>query len=269
MLTDKIYHALVSFPKAKRQLARVLHRLPHRRRIVERRGQHLIVDPSELSGFYLYYEREYDDRVFDFLDGVIGRYRLAIDIGANIGVYTCYFAARVAQVVAFEPDSIPYERLLRNLALNGLSNVAVHRLCVGRETGTVKFLSGDSRNRGIGSTIGAAAGGSEFPACSLDDFFRAPLGPCLIKMDIEGAEWLALQGARRLLSAADAAIDILLEVHPDQLRTIGVGIGELRSLLSEFGYACWAIGPRGLAALPADDTAERFWWASRNGPPQG
>ncbi|MEP7030141.1 MAG: FkbM family methyltransferase [Pseudolabrys sp.] len=265
MLTDKIYHALVSLPKAKRQFARVVRRLPHRLRIVEHHGQRLIIDPSEISGFYLYYEQSYDDIIFKFLDTVIGRYSQALDIDANFGVYTCFFAARVPRVIAFEPDAIPNAWLKRNLALNHFGNVVVEALCIGRSTGMVKFAIGsDARNSGVGSTIDADASSVEYPASSLDDFFAEPLGRCLIKMDIEGAEWDALQGARRLLDAPEASIDILLELHPDYLRKLGVGVRDIRTYMAELGYVSFGIGPQGLIPLREDETEERFLFLTRN-----
>ncbi len=47
------------------------------------------------------------------------------DIGANIGLYTCYAAkARGCRVVAFEPSIFNLELLARNISLNGLTSKA-------------------------------------------------------------------------------------------------------------------------------------------------
>jgi hypothetical protein len=62
-----------------------------------------VVDPSELHGFYLYYEREYDDYTFSFLGDRLAGFARALDIGANIGVCTSFLAARMDKVDAFEP----------------------------------------------------------------------------------------------------------------------------------------------------------------------
>ncbi|MEI9803363.1 MAG: FkbM family methyltransferase [Pseudolabrys sp.] len=241
-----------------------MRRLPHRRRTVDMRGQQLSIDPSESSGFYLYYEREYDDQIFNFLNSIIGRYVVALDIGANIGVYTCYLAARVPQVIAFEPDPAVCAWLRSNLALNRLNNVTVHQACVGREKGMVKFFSAEDRNSGIGSMIDAPGASREMPCVCLDDLFQPPFGPCLIKLDIEGAEWLALQGARRLLSAPDVSVDILMEVHPEQLQKAGVSLHDLHALLAQMGYQIFGIGTGGLIPLPPQARGERFWWATRS-----
>lgn len=103
MITYAIYRALARVPALKRQFRRIVKRLPHRNRLVEHPGLRMVVDPSELSGFYLYYDREYDDHVFRFIQERAGRYRRAVDLGANIGVYTAFLAGRIARVDAFEP----------------------------------------------------------------------------------------------------------------------------------------------------------------------
>src|SRR6266487_6593874 len=107
-------------------------------RVIEQRGQRLIVDPTELSGYYLYYEQAYDREVFDFLETVMSDYSRVLDVGAKIGVYTVFFAARVPPVDAFEPVREVVPRLTENIALNRFSNVALHEVCVSGDDGTVQ-----------------------------------------------------------------------------------------------------------------------------------
>lgn len=264
MLTDRLYRALGRFPAARSQFKRVVRRLPHRSRMVERLGQRLIVDPSELSGFYLYYEREYDDSLFAFLDTMVSKYGCALDVGANMGIYTCYFAARVPKVLAFEPDKDLCVRIRANLALNNLSNVTLHEACVGLTSGIVTFYPASQTNNGVGSIIGTSGRSVECRSVCLDDILPVVrTEPCLIKMDIEGAEWLALQGARRALSEPGPAVDILLEVHPPQLERLGVSVERLRGLFLDLGYSLFGITSEGLVKLDNSDRAQRFWWATR------
>src|SRR5437660_12787775 len=68
MITNTLYRSFARWPHAQKQVRRVLSRLPPRRRLVDHFGLHLLVDPTELSGYYLYYERAYDVEVFRFLD---------------------------------------------------------------------------------------------------------------------------------------------------------------------------------------------------------
>jgi FkbM family methyltransferase len=225
-------------------------------------GQRLWVDPSELHGFYLYYEREYDDYIFSFLGDRLAGFARALDIGANIGVYTSFLAARLEKVDAFEPETSVLPELRANLELNGLTHVTIHATCVAHVSGKVNFESPDKANGGIGKIVEGY--GIEYPCVTLDDFFGSSIGEaCFIKLDIEGGEWLALQGARRVLSYPKVPVSLLIEVHPEQITSLGGSVTELKSLLQSMGYHVYALTPAGVHTLTAALNA-RFWWASSN-----
>jgi FkbM family methyltransferase len=264
LLTDRLYRYLGALPTVQAQARRIVKKLPHRLRVVERRGQRLIVDPSELSGFYLYYEREYDDFVFNFFDKIIYGYSTAFDIGANIGAYTCYFAARVDRVIAFEPEPSLCAWLGKNIALNSLTNVVVHEACVGLADGAVDFFPADKRNFGTGNIVAGTGTVIQRPCTSLDKLMAtASFGPSIIKMDIEGAEWLALQGARQVLTRPDLRVDLLIEIHPKEIEGLGGSTQDLRELLLELGYSTMALTPQGLHSFEPSGAEQRFWWVTR------
>ena len=85
--------------------------------------------------------------------------------------------------------------------------------------------------------------------------------PLLIKMDIEGAEWLALQGARRCFTERKTPLAILIEVHPEQIQELGGTVRRLQSLLEDFRLSVKGLLPSGLLPLRAADEY-RFWWAT-------
>ena len=74
----------------------------------------------------------------------------------------------------------------------------------------------------------------EVPVVALDDFF-AEQGflPDLVKMDIQGGEWLALRGMTRLL-AARKPLAILTEIWPAGLERMG---GSARAYLDALAEA--------------------------------
>ena len=267
MLTDTIYQSLKSVPSLQRQFKRVVLKLPHRQRLVNHFQCKLWVDPAELHGFYLYYEREYDDYIFEFLltqvRNLQSKYHRAIDIGANIGIYTTFLAQISDHVDAFEPEKQVLAGLRKNLSLNGINNVAIHEKCVGQFSGNVGFTSPDKHNQGVGS-ISLESGINQVPCITLDDFLSGVLSEsCLIKMDIEGGEWLALQGAREALTQRKAPVSILLEVHPEEIERLGGTVKELKQLLESMRLEVSALTPQGLKPLPDHENWDfRFWWAS-------
>jgi FkbM family methyltransferase len=135
------------------------------------------------------------------------------DIGANIGLYSCYAAkARGCRVIAFEPSVFNLELLARNIFVNGLtSKVTIVPLplfeCVAEST--LNMTS--TQWGGALSTFGADYG---FDGTTLNPVFEfrtvgLPMDECVtklavplpefIKMDVDGIEHLILRGGAEVL----------------------------------------------------------------------
>jgi FkbM family methyltransferase len=123
-----------------------------------------------------------------------------LDIGANIGNHTVFFAAVLgARVHAFEPFQ-PSLRLLEiNLAANGIEGqVQLHPCALGAEDGGGRVLA--PRLPANPGTVRVAAGGDDVPIQRLDGLdLPGPVG--LLKIDVEGAEADVLDGGRALIAA--------------------------------------------------------------------
>jgi FkbM family methyltransferase len=160
------------------------------------------------------------------------------DVGAHSGFF-CLISARFVgpsgSVVAIEADPQNASVLRANIARNRLPQVTVLEVAIWSSSGHVTFEQApDASNRTQGRVAdNAIAGGVRIsiPAVRLDDlvFNQGQRPPDLIKMDVEGAEWDALQGARRLLS--ELKPKLLCEIHDPRQ------IGEIRAYLEQFGYA--------------------------------
>lgn len=129
----------------------------------------------------------------------------ALDIGANTGFYTLAFSRLVGkdgQVWAFEPLAENVCHLLQHVKLNRLRNVTVVQAAVGAQSSIVEFHI--AQNNSMGSIANGSEqilGGYKVPVVSLDALVQEQkiAVPDLIKMDIEGTESLALEGAKMLL----------------------------------------------------------------------
>jgi FkbM family methyltransferase len=262
MITDALYRSLGFSPAMQRQAKRVLARLPHRERLVHRFGQKLWVDPADVQGFFFYYDRDGDDWILEFLCRSASGYSHVLDVGANIGAYTVFFAARARMVDAFEPDPRLAAKLRRNLQVNSLENVRLHECCIGAEVGEVRFAPADGKNEGIGHIAKNGEPGQLCRCVTLDAALAGIDDPCLVKIDIEGGEWLALGAGSRELATRKAATAILLETHPGEVALLGGSLERLQEILERMGFRVSALTPQGLAPL-ADPAAHRFWWAER------
>jgi FkbM family methyltransferase len=161
-----------------------------------------------------------------------------IDGGANIGGYALLAASIVGptgRVDAFEPAPLAAERLRENVVRNHLQNVVqVHELALGATAGTgLLSLDWDMSNRLIGSAKDLPGGSQEVLVGTLDDNLVGDYAAG--KLDIEGGEMAALQGAERHLSTANPPVWIL-EAFENQLRKVGSSRGELLSLLRDHEF---------------------------------
>src|SRR5262249_61096634 len=116
---------------------------------------------------------------------------------------------------ACQPMGAAFRHLVRNLELNGLTNVAAQQLGLWDQAGATLSLQGPPAL--ASSTPAEQAPGEErIPAVTLDDYVASrrleKVG--LIMLDIEGSEERALLGARRLLARPwPDAPHLVFEIH--------------------------------------------------------
>jgi FkbM family methyltransferase len=159
-----------------------------------------------------------DDRYnFGALQRLVRKGDVVFDLGANIGLYSRFLAqcCGASHVYAFEPSPANLELLAENLKIGGCSSrVTVLPYAVGNADGTLEFQIDDltSNSGTLDVVTGGAASQSRaqyglpprtvsVQAVRLDTMLQrgeTPL-PRVIKVDIEGAEALALDGARELM----------------------------------------------------------------------
>lgn len=118
----------------------------------------------------------------------------------------------IAAVAAFEPDLTNFAKLSRFLAQNQHISQAYLWPC-GVYSGNVQ-LSFET-GQGMGSSISKT--GTTFIQCVALDDVLPHFAPNLIKMDIEGAEYAALLGARKLIAAYQPGLAVSLYHRPEHL----------------------------------------------------
>lgn len=171
-----------------------------------------------------------------------------VDVGAHWGYFSLIAAARVGasgQVIAVEADPRVFATLQRTLSLNPGLNVEALNVAAAAEPGTLILNGYDERgdNWGI-SSVATSQGGAAFEvrAETLDDLLdRSGVTEVgLLKMDIEGAEVLALRGCERLLRERRIR-SLLLELHPPQIAALQSTVQEVIGGLRKNGFRLWAV----------------------------
>lgn len=124
----------------------------------------------------------------------------------------------IESIVAFEPDLNNYKKLVENCA----SLSAICLPCgVGRTAGVLRFDSGE----GEGSRV-SDSGDTVIQICSIDETLEN-WSPTLIKMDVEGAEYDAIQGAKRTISQCRPGLAISAYHTLDDLWRLGLAINDI------------------------------------------
>jgi FkbM family methyltransferase len=140
--------------------------------------------------------------------------QLVLDIGANIGYFTLLLAKQVGpegKVIAFEPFPKIFEVLKENVALNGYQNVVLESKAVADRTGPVSLSQKGKEPLSTVESI-VSGPGITVQAVALDDYFDGRRDRIdFIKVDVEGAESLVLEGMHNVLSR-DRPI-LLVELH--------------------------------------------------------
>jgi len=216
--------------------------------------------------------KAYTDRVErQLLRKILFPGAVAVDAGANIGIYSQFLSHRVGPsgvVLSFEPSPKNFMRL--RSATRKLPNIHVYQAAVGERTGKTMLYLSDKLNvdHRAYPTEGDARRALQIEMMALDDCFKPGERVDLIKIDIQGYELHALQGAKRILEE-NPEIKLLLEFWPYGLKQTGAKWGDLIEMLRGFGMDLMLIEANGL--IPFDARAVRSdvgWYvnlfASRN-----
>lgn len=141
---------------------------------------------------------EFSQGEMDLLGQVIGPGQVVLDIGANIGTHTVFFAQKVGPagtVLAFEPQRVLFQILCGNVALGSLTNVHTRQAAVGSQAGTVSVPTLNYAGAGNfgGVSLEGQVHGENVSLLTVD---QLGLTAChLIKIDVEGMESDVLAGA--------------------------------------------------------------------------
>jgi FkbM family methyltransferase len=184
--------------------------------------------------------RAYEPAVTRAVEAVLRPGMTFLDVGANIGYFSLLAASCVGpsgKVFAFEPSQTNVKLLHASRVLNGFENVEVFPLAAGREW-ELSFYDA-SHSNGWVSPI-ASKPEDLLPRAVV---LTAPLATILpadrridmIKIDVEGAEYQALQGARAILERDHPPI--VSEFSPPALESIsGVSGAVYLEFLTALGY---------------------------------
>lgn len=187
-----------------------------------------------------------------FLTNHIGAGDTVIDIGANIGFYSLISANIVGpsgRVIGFEPMPFLHHHAAKSAQENAFQHCILHNVALGIETGSAQLVYAPGSPNWGGAFL--SFDGSVLPdhACEtvrvhrLSEYLEG-VRPNLVKIDIEGGEYLVMSEAKDIIAATKPII--LSEIHSAQLRRVsGVSSAEYIELIKGIGYRCFEISSSG------------------------
>jgi len=168
-----------------------------------------------------------------------------LDLGGFVGEFALAAAAHGCEVVSVEANAEQAQMLATSAELNHFDALRVVHAAVGDRTGTVSF---ESRGPYGQVTHGEPGAGRDLVTQLTVDSLVTALGwdnIDFVKMDIEGSEAAALEGASRLLSGPDAPA-LLIESNTFVLRDLSSDPAVLLRQVEEFGYTLYRVSPAGI-----------------------
>ena len=152
------------------------------------------------------FRRNYEPEVGAILQAAAGHAHVFYDAGANKGYWSVFASTLFQQIIAIEASSTTYEVLSENT--EALRNVSRHQAAVysrSHEKLTFVNVHNSHASARLGKEASNADQTEKVETVAIDDLI-APEQKALIKLDVEGAEIAAIDGANRALSGGAVLI---------------------------------------------------------------
>ena len=193
---------------------------------------------------YVYYFGVWEPHLTAWLNRSISDGDTIIDVGANVGYITLLASERVGpkgRVVAFEASPEIFTSLQENLHLNHVQNVRAVNIAVTDAPGVVTVYHSTADNVGRTNVLRGEEGwGSttEVGAAPLVDLLTTDefASARIVKIDVEGAEWLVTRGMIPLLERGRRDLEVVVEVDPHRLAGQGLSAAQLLRLFQTRGF---------------------------------
>ncbi|HTE29856.1 MAG TPA: FkbM family methyltransferase [Chryseolinea sp.] len=196
---------------------------------------HNVIEEDRVTGSNS--EIEFTEEIINELQ----RKDVYFDIGSCIG-FTAISAAKHSgcRVYAFEPDSELFQHLNKNISINEIADqVKPNQWAVSDTDGTMDFFT--SGANGASPSLAKTQDQSNkvtVKTYKIDTAIKLGLlkTPDVVKLDIEGAELIALQGMSTTLSGSTAPRTIFIESHPKFLPHFHHSVAMLQQFLKDKNY---------------------------------
>lgn len=165
-----------------------------------------------------------DSEAIDFAVSLCKQHRVAVDVGAHIGLWSIPLSRYFESIFAYEPNNEVLKVLEKNIKYHNRENISVFEYALGNRNGKSGL-----RKRGNSGMAQVIVGG-KIPITKLDSI---PLPSCdLIKIDVEGMNVDVIKGGEETIRQHRPVV-----VCEENIRAkdYGYDVLDARSLLESFG----------------------------------
>jgi len=200
---------------------------------------------------HMMFEGMYQEDVLVALRHIIKLGDTVFDVGGHHGlmaIISSFAAGPQGRVITFEPNPHAREYLKQHISINGISNVEVQPVALTDKDGIMPFFvqSGDvTWNSSIIKDFASSdenAGSIMIKAMTLDGFTNnTGYIPKVIKIDVEGAEFLVLRGALETIRKHRPAV--IMEFNPASAAAAKTSINDIVECFKELSYKLLVLEP--------------------------
>ncbi len=201
---NKLENVVASYTSSlefKRRRLGALERTEHI--LIDLDGYKMYVSDSDTAvGVHISWNKSYEPHVTKAIKAVLEPGMYFVDIGANIGYFSmlaAFMVGSAGKVFAFEPYQYNVKLLHHSATVNGFSNVEIFPFAVANINGLLLYSNEASNGKIEAITdLDMSLSSNLTYSVKLDDFLQVDRLD-VIKIDVEGAEYMALTGAKNLL----------------------------------------------------------------------
>jgi FkbM family methyltransferase len=202
-----------------------------------------LINEFDYIGEHIKRRENWEPHLYEFYSQILTKDDVCVDAGANLGYHAIQFGNLSKRVYAFEPQPMVFNQLCANILFNDLNDVIIpNRLGLGEEPTTKQMwaIENEKFENGVWNWGGRGIEHeqSAYTSDEVREHDQIKIVPLdlfniehcnLLKMDIQGYEWYALQGAKQFLSNKPV---ILLENNP-KINELG---RKVLFMLQDLGY---------------------------------
>lgn len=211
------------------------------------------VDTKNFIDACIYYTGDYEPYLKKHFKKFIKEGDYILDVGANIGFHTLYFAELTGvkgKVFSFEPIAINFDALQKNIKLNQFPQITAINKALGNTNAPMKIhIDQDTQNPGAFNLLEKGLKNTIIDCIKGDDYLEGNQIEKInfIKIDVEGFEYEVFKGLSKTIRNSKPII--IFEFDYNYQHKLNDNPKIIFEFLSQFGYQFFSIDGYGNKAI--------------------